>query len=42
MEILLFQRGMNQLWDARGRALFRVLEHVLLTGPSAKEAELWA
>jgi hypothetical protein len=42
MEILLSQRSVNQLWDARDRALFRAPERVVLTGPSAKEAELWA
>jgi hypothetical protein len=42
MEILLSQRSVNQLWDARDRAVFRAPEHVLLTSPSAKEAGLWA
>jgi len=30
MEILLSQRSVNQLWDARDRAVFRAPEHVLL------------
>jgi hypothetical protein len=42
MEILLSQRSVNRLWDARDRAVTRAAEHVVLTGPSAKEAELCA
>jgi hypothetical protein len=39
MEILLSHRSVNKLWDARDQALFRAPERVVLTGPSAKEAE---
>jgi hypothetical protein len=42
METLLLQRSVKQAWGARDRAVFRVIEHVVMTGPSAKEVESWA
>ena len=42
METLLFLENMKQAWGARERQGFRATEHVLLTGPCAKEAESWA
>ena len=42
MEILLSHESVKQVWDARDRASLRALEHVGVTGPSAKEAESWA
>jgi hypothetical protein len=42
METLLLHESVNQAWGARDRPLFRAIEHVVLTGPCAKEAESWA
>jgi len=42
MEILLSNESVKQVWDAKDRVSLRAFEHVELTGPSAKEAELWA
>jgi len=42
MEILLSHESVKQVWDARDRASLRAIEHVGVTGPSAKEAESWA
>jgi len=42
METLLPYESVNQVWGARDRMLCRANEHMLLTGPCAKEAESWA
>jgi hypothetical protein len=42
METLLTQESVKQVWGARDRLGIRAKEHVLLTGPRAKEAESWA
>jgi len=42
METLLLHESVNQAWGARDRPAFRATEHVVVTGPSAKEAESWA
>ena len=42
METLLSLEKVKQAWDARDRPVFRATEHVVLTGPCAKEAESWA
>jgi hypothetical protein len=42
MEILLPYESVRKVWGARDRTESRAEEHVILTGPSAKEAESWA
>jgi len=41
-ENLLKPESVSKVWDTRDRAVFGGFDRAMLTGPCAKEAEIWA